>query len=69
MPAHLRIAARCPSPAGGTSRDELSAAASGLDTSTLFGGFRIDPPTGAQVQHQTVLVRWTDGRLEAVTAC
>jgi Periplasmic binding protein len=63
------IAARCASLAGGTSRDELWAAASGLDTSTLFGGFRIDPPTGAQVKHQTVLVRCTDGSLATVSAC
>jgi len=63
------IAARCASLAGGTSRDELWPAASGLDTSNLFGGFRIDPPTGAQLKHQTVLVRWTDGALEAVSAC
>jgi len=42
---------------------------SGLDTSTLFGGFKIDPPTGAQAQRQTVLVRWTDRALEAVSVC
>ena len=29
-----------------------------LDTATLFGRFRIDPVTGAQVKHEAVLVRW-----------
>jgi hypothetical protein len=48
--------------AGGTSRDGLWAAATELKTSTLFGGFGIDPESGAQMEHQTVLVRWTDGR-------
>lgn len=67
--AGAMIAARCASLAGSTSRDELWAAASALDTSTLFGGFRIDPSTGAQLKHQTVLVRWTDGTLAAVSAC
>jgi len=52
------IAARC-ARAGGTSRAALWAAAAGLDTSTLFGGFRIDPVRGTQLAHQTVLVRWT----------
>ncbi len=56
------IAAYCVKLAGGTSRDGLWAAVTELETSTLFGGFRIDPESGAQMEHQTVLVRWTDGR-------
>ena len=56
------IAAHCVKLAGGTSRDGLWAAAAELETSTLFGGFRIDPESGIQMEHQTVLVRWTDGR-------
>jgi ABC-type branched-subunit amino acid transport system substrate-binding protein len=55
------IATRCARLAGSTSRDALWAAAADLETSTLFGGFRIDPGSGAQVRHQTVLVQWTDG--------
>ncbi len=55
------IATRCARLAGGTSRDALWAAAADLETSTLFGGFRIDPENGAQVKHQTVLVQWADG--------
>ncbi len=52
------IATHCARLAGGTARDGLWAAASDLDTSTLFGGFKIDPGSGAQIKHQTVLVRW-----------
>jgi hypothetical protein len=29
-------------------------------TSTLFGAFKIDQTTGAQVSHRTVLIRWAD---------
>ena len=36
-----------------------SQTARGLDTQTLFGGFRNRPGGGVQVGHQTVLVRWT----------
>jgi ABC-type branched-subunit amino acid transport system substrate-binding protein len=57
------IATSCARLAGGTSRDALWAAAAELETSTLFGGFKIDPGSGAQVKHQTVLVRWVDGEL------
>ena len=56
------IATHCAAIAGSTSREALWAAAVDLETSTLFGGFRIDPGSGAQVEHQTVLVRWTDGK-------
>jgi ABC-type branched-subunit amino acid transport system substrate-binding protein len=55
------IAANCASVARSADRGDLWAAAAGLDTSTLFGGFKIDPRTGAQVSHQTVLIRWTEG--------
>jgi ABC-type branched-subunit amino acid transport system substrate-binding protein len=62
------IATRCAELAGGTSRDDLWAAAAGLETSTLFGSFKIDPSSGVQVNHQTVLVRWSDGKPESVSA-
>ena len=61
------IATHCARLAGGTGRNALWAAAAALDTSTLFGGFRIDPRSGVQVDHQTVLVRWKDGRLTPVS--
>jgi hypothetical protein len=57
------IAAHCARQVDGTSRDDLWEAAVSLETSTLFGGFKIDPGSGTQMKHQTVLVRWTDGEL------
>lgn len=62
------LGAHCARLAGSTRREALWAAASGLDTSTLFGAFRIDPADGQQVAHETVLVRWTGGQPEAVPA-
>jgi hypothetical protein len=47
--------------AGGTSREDMWTAAASLDSSTLFGAFKIDPGSGTQVKHQTVLVRWAHG--------
>jgi hypothetical protein len=52
------IAAHCVRLAGGTSQESLWQAARGLETRTLFGGFRIDP-SGVQVGHDAALVRWT----------
>lgn len=60
--AGAMIAVHCARLAGGTAREGLWAAAAALDTSTLFGGFRIDPRSGTQVKHQTVLVRWAGGQ-------
>jgi hypothetical protein len=57
------IATHCTRLADSTSRDDLWAAAASLETSTLFGDFKINPRSGAQVKHQTVLVRWTGGQL------
>jgi ABC-type branched-subunit amino acid transport system substrate-binding protein len=53
------VAKHCAEQAGETDRRSLWAAAAALDTTTLYGGFRIDPITGAQTKHETVLVRWT----------
>ena len=57
------IAAHCARQARSTARGPLWAQAAMLDTATLFGRFRIDPVTGAQVKHEAVLVRWTPGGL------
>jgi hypothetical protein len=43
----------------GAGRAGLWRAALALDTSTLFGRFRIRPGDGLQVAHRTVLTRWT----------
>jgi Periplasmic binding protein len=60
------IAAHCGRLAGGTRSGDLWAAAAALDTSTLFGGFRMDPVTGTQVGHETTLVRWENRELAAL---
>jgi Periplasmic binding protein len=57
------LATHCARLTGGSDPGGLWSAAVGLDTTTLFGRFRIDPRTGAQVEHQTALVRWTAGGL------
>jgi hypothetical protein len=62
------LAVHCAGLAGGTARAGLWAAAAALDTSTLFGGFGIDPRDGVQVKHDTVLVRWAQGNLVAIGA-
>ena len=59
------IAAHCARAAGDLSVEALWQAAVSLETTTLFGVFRIDPRTGAQVGHETTLVRWS---AEGVTA-
>jgi ABC-type branched-subunit amino acid transport system substrate-binding protein len=55
------IATHCTRLAGTARREDLWSAAADLQTSTLFGAFAINPRTGAQERHQTVLVRWTEG--------
>ena len=42
------------------------AASSNLDTTTLFGRFRVDPNTGLQTGHQIRVVQWQHGRRVAV---
>jgi branched-chain amino acid transport system substrate-binding protein len=60
------IAARCLRDAGSADDAAVLAAARALDTTTLFGRFRLDPATGAQVGHQVVTVQWQDGLRVAV---
>jgi hypothetical protein len=60
------IASHCARLAGGSQREALWAAAADLDTSTLFGGFGLDPASGTQVRHEMTLVHWTGGELTAV---
>lgn len=57
------LAVYCARLAGSVRREDLWAAAVTLDTSTLFGGFRIDSDAGTQVKHETVLLHWTNGQL------
>ena len=64
--ASASIAVHCARQTGSTDRDLLWPAAAALDTSTLYGAFKIDQITGAQVSHRTVLTRWIDDELVAV---
>lgn len=56
--AAAALATHCLRLAGSARRADLWPAATALTTRTLFGPFRIDPRTGAQTGHDTVLVRW-----------
>ncbi|WP_436761782.1 ABC transporter substrate-binding protein [Streptosporangium sp. V21-05] len=56
------IATHCATTTGDTGRDALWSAAASLNTTTLFGAFKIDPHTGTQLGHQPALIRWgSDG--------
>lgn len=59
------LATQCAQVAGSVDPETLWSTAARLDTSTLFGGFRMDPMSGAQSKHETVLVRWTREGLAA----
>lgn len=61
--AAAALATHCARVAGTTTRESLWAAAAALQTSTLFGAFQIDPVSGAQLGHDTSLVRWTSDGL------
>jgi len=45
---------------------KLLAAAVALDTTTLYGGFRLDLATLRQIGHEIVLVEWRNGRKHPV---
>ncbi|MDQ6774401.1 MAG: hypothetical protein M3024_15705 [Candidatus Dormibacteraeota bacterium] len=57
--ATAALAVHCARVSGSAASTDLWRLAAGLDTSTLFGRFKIDPLTGAQVAHQMLPVRWT----------
>jgi hypothetical protein len=59
------LAAHCARLAGDATPGPLWSAAASLDTTTLFGRFRIDPGTGVQLAHETVLVRWAGTDIRA----
>lgn len=60
------LAVHCVEAARSTEPDAIWAVAAELETTTLLGGFRIDPTTGAQVTHTPVLVQWRGGELRRV---
>jgi ABC-type branched-subunit amino acid transport system substrate-binding protein len=47
--------------AGTTERGALRQTLGGMDVTTVFGRFRIDPETGVQVGHEAVLTQWRGG--------
>lgn len=61
------LATHCVRVTGSTGRADLWAAATGLKTTTLYGPFGIDPVTGAQLDHETTLVRWTANGLASAS--
>jgi branched-chain amino acid transport system substrate-binding protein len=60
------VAAECARRAGTLGPAALLAAARDLDTTTLYGAFRLDRATGRQVGHRPWLVQWRAGRRVAV---
>jgi ABC-type branched-subunit amino acid transport system substrate-binding protein len=59
------IGVHCVEQAGSTSREAVWGVATALETSTMFGPFRVDPVTGMQRAHQGVLMRWAREGLSA----
>ncbi|HME46703.1 ABC transporter substrate-binding protein [Mycobacterium sp.] len=53
---------RCADDAGTVDPGPVLAASQRLDTTTLFGRFRVDPATGVQTGHQIRVVNWQGGR-------
>jgi len=41
--------------------ERLRKTVSNLDIHTFYGAFRIDPKSGCQIGHQTLLVQWQRG--------
>jgi hypothetical protein len=64
--AAAALAVHCAELAGSVEPAILWSTAAALEAVTLFGRFKVDPTTGAQTAHETVLVRWAPrGRLVA----
>jgi len=55
------IATHCLREAGTADDDALLAAACGIEVTTMFARFRLDPRTRRQVGHQVLTVQWQDG--------
>ncbi|MBW0102108.1 ABC transporter substrate-binding protein [Pseudonocardia sp. KRD291] len=61
--AAAALARHCATLAGSTAADDLWRTAAALRTTTLYGAFAIDAPSGAQTGHGMELVQWRDGRM------
>jgi Periplasmic binding protein len=64
--ATAALGLHCAQLAGSVEPDALWTAATSLDTTTLYGVFKIDPQTGAQLGHTPVLLRWRGDDLKFV---
>jgi branched-chain amino acid transport system substrate-binding protein len=62
------IAEECIRRAASLDDRRLRDVASDLDLETFYGRFRIDPETGRQTGHRIRLVRWRQGRKQAISA-
>jgi hypothetical protein len=60
--AAAELAVHCREMAGGAEADSVWRAASRLNATTFFGAFTVDPRSGLQTGHRTVLVHWGRGR-------
>ena len=60
------IAQRCIEESGGLSPESLWEAAVGLDFRTFYGRFKINPNTGRQIGHRSVIVQWQNGEKTVV---
>jgi ABC-type branched-subunit amino acid transport system substrate-binding protein len=60
------IVAECRRRAGSLASAALLGAAHALETTTFYGGFRLDSSTGRQVGHGVRLVQWRDGRKHVI---
>ncbi|MGH8998166.1 MAG: ABC transporter substrate-binding protein [Acidimicrobiia bacterium] len=60
------VCARCLRDAGSTDDAALLDAARRLDTSTLYGRFRLDPVSGLQAGHEVLTVQWQEGARRVV---
>jgi hypothetical protein len=61
--ATASLAAHCARQIGSVNRADLWRAATTLETRTLYGAFKVDQTTGAQIGHTTVLTRWVADKL------
>lgn len=60
------LCARCLRDAGGSDDAAVLDAAGRLDTTTLYGHFRLDPDSGLQAGHEVLTVQWQDGSRRVV---
>ena len=58
--------AECICRAGSLADAALRATAAQLAVTTLYGGFKLDPGSGAQIGHEVLVVQWQGGQKRIV---